>query len=172
MLSDRDILSAMESGELRIEPSPDRRDVQPASVDLHLGSTLRTEKGGLLRFPQPGSYYTLAPGEFILGTTEEWVRIGDGLASRFEGKSSLGRIGLLTHVSAGFIDPGFKGQITVEIVNLSRSNIELTYLMPIGQICFFRLDTPAERPYGHPKRSSHYQNQHGPTPSVLRKDTL
>ena len=103
--------------------------------------------------------YLLMPGEFILGSTNEQVDIPDYIAARFEGKSSLGRIGLSTHVTAGFIDPGFRGNVTLEISNSNRFAIRLRVNQPIGQLCFFRLNTPAEEPYGSADLGSHYQDQ-------------
>lgn len=107
--------------------------------------------------------FMLYPGEFVLGSTEESVSIPNGIACRFEGKSSMGRIGLLTHVTAGFIDPGFYGQITLEITNMNSVPIKLYQGMRIGQLCFFRLDHDAECVYGDSKLGSHYQGQTGPT---------
>lgn len=152
--------------------------LQPASYDVTLGRDIvRFEPGinGFIdastkmlvgcgyhdyRIPEDGDY-TLDPGEFILGTTVETVHIPPDLASRFEGKSSLGRLGLATHVTAGFIDPGFQGQITLEIKNMNNVPIVISPGMRIGQLCFFRVD-PVERPYGD-EIGSHYQNQVGPT---------
>lgn len=107
----------------------------------------------------------LNPNEFILASTEEVVTIPNGIACRFEGKSSLGRLGLLTHVSAGFVDPGFHGQITLEIANLNSVPVILHKGMRIGQLCFFKLDHCADRPYGSSSLGSHYQGQMGPTAS-------
>lgn len=111
--------------------------------------------------------FELFPGEFILGTTIERVKIPYNIACRFEGKSSLGRMGLTTHVTAGFIDPGFSGQITLEIVNMHQAPISIVLHkgMRIGQLCFHELDERAERPYGSKSLHSHYQNQSGVTPA-------
>lgn len=161
MLSDRDIRCAMIRDEIRIigrRPGA----LQPASVDLFLGPDIVLPNHGNQRQPL-GEGVALHPGDFALGSTAERVTLGRKYAARFEGRSSLGRVGLLTHVSAGFIDPGFSGQITVEIVNLSGKDILLKEGMPIGQICFERLDTPAERAYGDPGVGSRYQGQFGPT---------
>lgn len=106
--------------------------------------------------------YVLDPGEFILGCTYEYVTLPSNIASRFEGKSSLGRLGLATHVTAGFIDPGFQGQITLEIKNMNRVPIGIFPGMRIGQLCFFETK-PVEHPYGSEEAGSHYQRQIGPT---------
>jgi dCTP deaminase len=107
----------------------------------------------------------LHPGEFVLGATYEKVTLGDDIASRLEGKSSLGRIGLLTHSTAGFIDPGFSGHVTLELGNVANLPILLYPGMKIGQICVFQLSSPAEHPYGSSVNASRYQGQRGPTPS-------
>lgn len=159
MLSNEDITAALNSGELAITPRPSV--IQPASVDLHLDDTILTENGVTHR----GTYHA-EPGEFLLANTKETINLPTTLASKFEGKSSLGRKGMLAHVSAGFIDPGFRGQITLEIVNLSHRPLPLTPGMPIGQVCFYRLDTPASIAYGDQKVGSHYQGQTGPTPAA------
>jgi dCTP deaminase len=105
------------------------------------------------------------PGEFALGATQEWVELPDDLVARIEGKSSLGRLGLLTHSTAGFVDPGFSGHITLELSNVANLPITLWPGMKIGQLCLFRLTTPAEHPYGSAVYGSRYQDQRGPTPS-------
>lgn len=107
-------------------------------------------------------YYILDPGEFILGCTEEMITLPNNLAARFEGKSSLGRLGLATHITAGFIDPGFQGQITLEIKNMNRNPITISPYMRIGQLCFFETE-PVEKLYGSDEAGSHYQHQIGPT---------
>ena len=174
MLSDKNIRDALLAGRLYIDPAP--KVIQPASVDVHLSNSIFFPDGekGTELWPRAGasarSYemgedgIVLEPGDFVLGSTVETVRIPLTMAVRFEGKSSLGRQGILTHVSAGFIDPGFYGQITVEIVNLSKRDLTITPGMPIGQLCFFRLETPASRAYGHSDLGSHYQGQTGATP--------
>lgn len=174
MLSDKNIRDALLAGRLYIDPTP--KVIQPASVDVHLSRSFFSpdEEKGTELWPRRGADtrsfevdddgFILQPGGFVLGSTEETVHIPLTMAARFEGKSSLGRQGMLTHVSAGFIDPGFYGQITVEIVNLSSRPLDLRPGMPIGQLCFFRLETPASRAYGHPDLGSHYQGQTGATP--------
>lgn len=174
MLSDKNIHDAMRAGHLGIDPAPNV--IQPASVDVHLSGSIffpdwekemepRSRRGEDIRsYEMEEDGILLEPGDFVLGSTLETVRIPLTMAARFEGKSSLGRQGILTHVSAGFIDPGFYGQITVEIVNLSKRYLTIAPGMPIGQLCFFRLETPAGRAYGHPDLGSHYQGQTGATP--------
>ena len=111
--------------------------------------------------------YILRPYEFVLGSTSENVNLPANIAARFEGKSSLGRIGLMTHITAGFIDPGFHGQITLEIYNVNSQSIVLRPGMLIGQLCFFKLDEPCARPYGSKQLKSHYQGQTGVTESSI-----
>src|SRR5690606_3731114 len=114
---------------------------------------------------KPDEPFILHPGEFVLGATFEQVTLADDIAARLEGKSSLGRLGLLTHSTAGFIDPGFSGHVTLELSNVATLPIKLWPGMKIGQLCFFRLTSPAEKPYGSAAYSSRYQNQRGPTAS-------
>jgi dCTP deaminase len=109
--------------------------------------------------------FILHPGEFVLGSTYELISLPDDIAARLEGKSSLGRLGLLTHSTAGFIDPGFSGHVTLELSNVATLPIKLWPGMKIGQLCFFRLSSPAEKPYGSKDYSSRYQGQRGPTAS-------
>ncbi|HEU5044864.1 MAG TPA: dCTP deaminase, partial [Nocardioidaceae bacterium] len=115
--------------------------------------------------PEDDEPFILHPGEFELGSTYEVVSLPDDVAARLEGKSSLGRLGLLTHSTAGFIDPGFSGHVTLELSNVATLPIKLWPGMKIGQLCFFRLSSPAEHPYGSEKYGSRYQGQRGPTPS-------
>lgn len=174
ILSDTDILMHRKDNHLRIEPFDPER-LQPASYDVTLSRQFRRFKNGVTldpmrqRTPATEAYeastYILYPGEFILGSTIEDISLSGIIAARFEGKSSLGRIGLMTHVTAGFIDPGFVGNLTLEIHNVNRNPILLTEGMDIGQICFMRLFTKAARLYGSPGLGSHYQGQTGPTES-------
>ncbi|MFZ1382450.1 MAG: dCTP deaminase [Scrofimicrobium sp.] len=179
LLSDRDIRSAIESG--RIELTPLELDlVQPASIDVRLDRFFRLFDNHRYSVIDPAAAqpkltrqveasgdepFVLHPGEFVLGATYERVRLGDDLAARLEGKSSLGRLGLLTHSTAGFIDPGFDGHVTLELSNTATMPILLYPGMKIGQLCFFGLSSPAEVPYGSAGAGSHYQGQRGPTPS-------
>lgn len=179
LLSDRDIRFEIESGGFQIDPF-DPQMVQPSSVDVHLDRYFRVynkhvashidpgEDQSLLTTEivvPPGDPFVLHPGEFVLASTFESFEIGDSLASRVEGKSSIGRLGLLVHATAGFIDPGFTGHVTLELSNVANLPIRLWPGMKIGQICLFRLSSPAEVPYGSGLLGSRYQGQRGPTPS-------
>ena len=179
LLSDRDILQEVQQGSILLEPW-DSSMVQPASVDVRLDKFFRVfenhryphidpsaEQPELTRSVEPpaGEPFVLHPGEFALASTYELVSLGTGTAARLEGKSSLGRLGLLTHSTAGFIDPGFSGHVTLELSNMATLPIMLWPGMKIGQLCFFRLSSPAEFPYGSEKYGSRYQGQRGPTAS-------
>src|SRR5215210_2491885 len=148
--------------------------VQPASVDLKLGTSFRVfhnHRLPAIDLAQPPSGVTehvqiedsanfvIHPGEFVLGRTEERVELPNDLVARIEGKSSLGRLGLIVHATAGFVDPGFSGTLTLEITNLTRVPIKLWAGKPIAQLSFMTLDRPADRPYGHPELGSHYHGQ-------------
>jgi dCTP deaminase len=154
--------------------------VQPSSVDVRLDRFFRLfdnhkyqhidpalDQPELTRLVEVESSeaFVLHPGEFVLGATFEMVSLPDDVAARLEGKSSLGRLGLLTHSTAGFIDPGFSGHVTLELSNVATLPITLWPGMKIGQLCFFRLSSPAEHPYGSEKYGSRYQGQRGPTAS-------
>lgn len=179
LLSDRDIVARLESGQIALDPN-DPQMVQPSSVDVRLDRFFRvfenhryphidpaTEQPELTREVRPGpdEPFILHPGEFVLGSTYEVVTLPDDVAARLEGKSSLGRLGLLTHSTAGFIDPGFSGHVTLELSNVASLPIKLWPGMKIGQLCFFQLSSPAQNPYGSAKYGSRYQGQRGPTPS-------
>ncbi|TDQ53015.1 dCTP deaminase [Actinorugispora endophytica] len=179
LLSDRDIRAAIESGQVKLDPY-DPGLVQPSSVDVRLDRYFRVfenhryphidpavEQPGLTRLVEPegDEAFVLHPGEFVLASTYETVTLSDDIASRLEGKSSLGRLGLLTHSTAGFIDPGFSGHVTLELSNVATLPIKLYPGMRIGQLCMFRLTSPAEHPYGSAAYGSRYQGQRGPTPS-------
>ncbi|SDL35601.1 dCTP deaminase [Nonomuraea maritima] len=179
LLSDRDILAEIEAGRLALDPF-DLEMIQPSSIDVRLDRFFRVfenhryphidpaeEQPDLTRLVEPrgDEPFILHPGEFVLASTYEVVSLPDDLASRLEGKSSLGRLGLLTHSTAGFIDPGFSGHVTLELSNVATLPIKLWPGMKIGQLCVFRLSSPAESPYGSSKYGSRYQNQRGPTPS-------
>ncbi|GAB3213855.1 dCTP deaminase [Marinactinospora thermotolerans] len=179
LLSDRDIRSEIESGRVRIDPY-DPKLIQPSSIDVRLDRYFRVfenhkyphidpsvEQPDLTRLVEPEGEepFILHPGEFVLASTYEVVTLPDDIASRLEGKSSLGRLGLLTHSTAGFIDPGFSGHVTLELSNVATLPIKLYPGMKIGQLCMFRLTSPAEHPYGSAQYGSRYQNQRGPTPS-------
>ena len=179
LLSDRDILAEVDRSAILLDPW-DPAMVQPASVDVRLDKFFRVfenhryphidpaaEQPDLTRpvEPPPGEPFVLHPGEFALASTYEQVTLGTGVAARLEGKSSLGRLGLLTHSTAGFIDPGFSGHVTLELSNMATLPIMLWPGMKIGQLCFFRPRSPAQHPYGSAKYGSRYQGQRGPTPS-------
>lgn len=179
LMSDRDILRAISAGQIRISPF-DRALLQPASVDVCLSSEFLLFDGdwtpalshvdpkieeptSLVTVPD-GEPFVLGPGQFALGSTVEALSLDDSVAARLEGKSSLGRLGLLTHATAGFIDPGWHdGQITLELVNLLRRPLLLWPGMKIGQLCFLDLATRSSVRYG--AAGNHYQGQRGPTAS-------
>jgi dCTP deaminase len=179
LLSDRDIKAEIATGRIALEPyAPEM--MQPSSIDVRLDRFFRLfdnhkypyidpaeDQPDLTRLIEaaPEEPFILHPGEFVLGSTFEAVTLPDDVAARLEGKSSLGRLGLLTHSTAGFIDPGFSGHVTLELSNVATLPIKLWPGMKIGQMCFFRLSSPAERPYGSSEYSSRYQGQRGPTAS-------
>lgn len=179
LLSDRDIRTEIADGRLGVEPF-DPSLVQPSSIDVRLDSLFRVfnntrythidpaqrqDELTTLVEPTADEPFVLHPGEFVLGSTREVCTLPDDLAGRLEGKSSLGRLGLLTHSTAGFIDPGFSGHITLELSNVANLPITLWPGMKIGQLCLIRLSSPAEHPYGSAAVGSKYQGQRGPTPS-------
>ena len=159
MLSDISIQDLLRQGDLVISPMPRNMAFQPASVDLALGNEFMSPYADIKS--TPGSYYTILPGECVLGTTRERVVLPDDVVGRVEGKSSWGRRFLLVHTTAGFIDPGFRGQITLELTNLSRVPLSLTVGEPICQISFAFTDRAVSRPYGSAGLNSHYQDQVG-----------
>jgi dCTP deaminase len=179
ILSDVDIRKEIESGRIVIDPF-DPAAIQPSSIDLHVDDRFRVfansrypyidvkkEMPGLTEVvevadPDP---FILHPGEFVLGSTLERVAIPDDMVARLEGKSSLGRLGLLIHSTAGYVDPGWDGFLTLELSNVANLPITIYPGMKIGQISFFRLSTAAERPYGSTETRSKYQGQRGPTAS-------
>jgi dCTP deaminase len=173
VLSDGTILRLVREGRITIDPWNEAM-VQPASVDLRLGDSfrvfhnyrvatidLRDPPRGLteeVRIDR-GEPFVIHPGEFCLGRTQERVELPDDIVARIEGKSSLGRLGLIVHATAGFCDPGWKGTLTLELNNLTRVPIKLYSGLPIAQLSFMTLDAPALRPYGHEQLGSHYQGQ-------------
>jgi dCTP deaminase len=184
VLSDRDIRAAIDAGRIGIDPF-DPECVQPASLDIRLDRffrVFRSSKHAYIDLAKPladitelvevteGEAFILHPGEFVLGSTRERIRLANDLVSRVEGKSSLGRLGLLIHSTAGFIDPAWDGAITLELSNVNTIPITLYPGMRIGQLSFFQLSSPAQRPYGSPELGSSYQGQVGPTPSRYRLD--
>ncbi|MDQ3164814.1 MAG: dCTP deaminase [Actinomycetota bacterium] len=179
LLSDRDIRAELDAGRVKLDPF-DEAMMQPSSIDIRLDRFFRVfenhryphidpaqEQSELTREVEPvdDEPFILHPGEFVLGSTYEMVSLPDDIAARLEGKSSLGRLGLLTHSTAGFIDPGFSGHVTLELSNVATLPIKLYPGMKIGQFCFFRLSSPSEHPYGSSLSGSRYQDQRGPTPS-------
>lgn len=179
LLSDRDLRAAVDSGDLGIEPY-DPELVQPSSVDVRIDKFFRVFNNSKYTHIDPkepmedlttlvevpaGESFVLHPGEFVLASTLEHFALPHNLAGRLEGKSSLGRLGLLTHSTAGFIDPGFSGHITLELSNVANLPIVLWPDMKIGQMAIFRMSSPAELPYGTQQLGSKYQGQRGPTPS-------
>jgi dCTP deaminase len=166
ILSDRDLRVELLAGRLVIDPPPADAAIQPASIDLHLGKGLRLPSDSV---EYSAVEWDLWPAQFILGHTVEHVAIPAHLVGQLNGKSSLGRLGLSVHITAGFIDPGFRGQITLELHNCSSRTITLTPGMSIGQLVLMRLTSPAERPYGSAGLGSHYQGQTGATPSAVTR---
>lgn len=179
LLSDRDISAQLDAGRIVLDPF-DAALIQPSSIDVRLDRYFRLfdnhkyphidpaqEQPELTRLVEVGAgeAFVLHPGEFVLAATLERVTLPDDVAARVEGKSSLGRLGLLTHATAGFVDPGFTGHVTLELSNVATLPITLWPGMRIGQLCFFQLSSPAEHPYGSSARGSHYQGQRGPTAS-------
>ncbi|MGA5816942.1 dCTP deaminase [Kitasatospora sp. NPDC094028] len=179
LLSDKDIRTEIDLGRVVIDPF-DPSMIQPSSIDVRLDRFFRVfenhkyphidpseEQPDLTRLVEPegDEAFILHPGEFVLASTYEVITLPEDVASRLEGKSSLGRLGLLTHSTAGFIDPGFSGHVTLELSNVATLPIKLYPGMKIGQLCLFRLSSPSEHPYGSERYGSRYQGQRGPTPS-------
>lgn len=180
LLSDRDIVGALKCFQIDILPF-NNDQLQPASYDVRLSSLFRyfrdwqtmeaidpkEEQLDSVLVDTFGDPFVLAPGQFILASTHESITLPDNIGARYEGKSSVGRLGVLTHVTAGFIDPGFSGTITLELHNLRQRPIRLYPGMKIGQVCFYDLTSRANLPYG--SANNHYQDQEGPVPSAIHK---
>ncbi len=179
LMSDLDIRASIEAGQIGLEPL-EMSLLQPSSFDVRLDRFFRLfdnhkyayidpaeDQSDLTQLVEvdPKEAFILHPGEFVLGSTYEFVTLPDNIAARLEGKSSLGRLGLLTHSTAGFVDPGFKGHVTLELANVSNLPIKLWPGMKVGQLCFFQLSSPSETPYGSEKYNNRYQGQRGPTAS-------
>ena len=179
LLSDHDIKAEINAGRVKVEPF-DGAMIQPSSVDVRLDRFFRVfenhkysvidpsiEQVDLTRevAVEANEEFILHPGEFVLASTYEVITLPDDIAGRLEGKSSLGRLGLLTHSTAGFIDPGFSGHITLELSNVANLPVKLFPGMKIGQLCLIKLSSPAENPYGSALYGSRYQGQRGPTAS-------
>lgn len=186
LLSDRDIKQELDARRIGLDPY-DPALIQPSSIDVRLDRFFRLFDNHKYPFIDPAEDqpeltrlveapadepFVLHPGEFVLGSTYELVSLPDDVAARLEGKSSLGRLGLLTHSTAGFIDPGFSGHVTLELSNVATLPIKLWPGMKIGQLCFFRLTSPAEHPYGSTETGSRYQGQRGPTASRSHRSFL
>jgi dCTP deaminase len=184
VLSDRTITRLLDDGRIEIDPY-DPSLLQPSSVDVRVDRYFQVFHNA--RYPyidvkQPQEDLTelvevdgeqpfiLHPGEFVLGSTLERIRLPDDLVGRLDGKSSLGRLGLLIHSTAGFVDPGWNGPVTLELSNVANLPITIYYGMKIGQLSFVQLSEPAEKPYGAEGLGSKYQNQRGPTPSRYWKN--
>ena len=179
ILSDRSLRDDIAAGRIVVEPF-DPESVQPSSIDLRVDRYFRVFRNHTTRVIDvkenqedltelveiaDGDCFILHPGEFVLGSTAERLVVPDDLVARIDGKSSLGRLGLLIHSTAGFVDPGFDGHITLELSNVANLPITLYPGMKIGQVSFLRMTTPAQRPYGTAGMGSKYQGQRGPTPS-------
>ncbi len=185
ILSDRTLREQLAAGRIVIDPL-DESLIQPSSIDVRISNLFRvfrnhtapvidvkldqTEMTELIEMPVDelgvgAEPFMLHPGEFVLGSTLERVAVPEDLVARVEGKSSLGRLGLLIHSTAGFVDAGFDGHITLELANVASLPITLYPGMKIGQVSFMHMTTPAEHPYGKGAQGSKYQGQRGPTPS-------
>lgn len=186
VLSDRDIRRELARGRLVVEPL-DASCIQPASIDVHLDRKLlvfRNSRQPYIDIRHPSEDLTemveisddapfiLHPGEFVLGSTVESIALPDDMVARLEGKSSLGRLGLLIHSTAGYVDPGWRGHLTLELSNVARLPITLYHGMKIGQISFLTLSSPAENLYGSETLGSKYQGQQDPTPSRVWQEFL
>lgn len=184
ILSDVTIKKDLAAGRIVIDPI-DESCIQPSSVDLHVANAFRVFHNARkpyidVREDQDdlteevlipdGDAFILHPGEFVLGSTTERIALGDDVVARLEGKSSLGRLGLLIHSTAGFVDPGWDGNLTLELSNVANLPVTLYPGMKIGQISFYDLSTPAEHPYGSSETGSKYQGQTGPTPSRFYRE--
>lgn len=184
IFSDRTINQAIAQGRIYIDPF-DSSYVQPSSVDLRVDRFFRVFENHKYPHIDPKASqpdlttlvevddeepFILHPGEFVLGATFERIRLGNDIVARLEGKSSLGRVGLLIHSTAGFVDPGFDGYLTLELSNVANLPIAIYPEMKIGQISFYQLSTEADNPYGSTSAGSKYQGQRGPTPSRIHED--
>jgi len=184
IFSDRTIREAIEGGRIVIDPF-EPAYVQPSSIDLRVDRLFRVFENHRYPYIDPKTHqdeltktvetdgddpFILHPGEFVLGSTLEVVGLADDIVARLEGKSSLGRLGLLIHSTAGFVDPGFSGHLTLELSNVANLPIAIYPGMRIGQLSFYQLTTPADHPYGSAGAGSKYQGQRGPTPSRIHRD--
>lgn len=187
ILSDKTIKEYLEEGKIVIDPLKDEQQIQPSSVDMRLGDEFKVFK--VIRKPYidpkdeediaeymesstvpEGETFIIHPNEFALATTQEYVKVPDDLVARVEGRSSMGRLGVTMHVTAGYVDPGFEGRITLEISNIGAMPVALYPGQRVCQLVFETMTTPAELPYGHPKRNSKYMNQLKPESSRVKLD--
>ena len=187
ILSDKDIIKYLEEGKIEIDPILDEKQIQPSSVDMRLGDEFKVFKVIRKAYIDPkdeddissymeeitvpkGEAFIIHPNEFALATTAEYVKIPDDLVARVEGRSSMGRLGVTMHVTAGFIDPGFEGNITLEISNIGAMPVALYPGQRVCQIVFETMTSPTEVPYGHPSRNSKYMGQTRPESSRVKLD--
>ena len=187
ILSDKTIKEYLEEGKIVIDPLKDEQQIQPSSVDMRLGDEFKVFK--VIRKPYidpkdeediaeymesstvpEGEAFIIHPNEFALATTQEYVKVPDDLVARVEGRSSMGRLGVTMHVTAGYVDPGFEGRITLEISNIGAMPVALYPGLRVCQLVFETMTTPAELPYGHPKRNSKYMKQLKPESSRVKLD--
>lgn len=187
ILSDKTIKEYLEEGKIVIDPLKDEQQIQPSSVDMRLGDEFKVFK--VIRKPYidpkdeediaeymesstvpEGEAFIIHPNEFALATTLEYVKVPDDLVARVEGRSSMGRLGVTMHVTAGYVDPGFEGRITLEISNIGAMPVALYPGQRVCQLVFETMTTPAELPYGHPKRNSKYMKQLKPESSRVKLD--
>ena len=187
ILSDKTIKEYLEEGKIVIDSLKDEQQIQPSSVDMRLGDEFKVFK--VIRKPYidpkdeediaeymesstvpEGEAFIIHPNEFALATTQEYVKVPDDLVARVEGRSSMGRLGVTMHVTAGYVDPGFEGRITLEISNIGAIPVALYPGQRVCQLVFETMTTPAELPYGHPKRNSKYMKQLKPESSRVKLD--
>ena len=187
ILSDKTIKEYLEEGKIVIDPLKDEQQIQPSSVDMRLGDEFKVFK--VIRKPYidpkdeediaeymesstvpEGEAFIIHPNEFALATTQEYDKVPDDLVARVEGRSSMGRLGVTMHVTAGYVDPGFEGRITLEISNIGAMPVALYPGQRVCQLVFETMTTPAELPYGHPKRNSKYMKQLKPESSRVKLD--
>ena len=187
ILSDKTIKEYLEEGKIVIDPLKDEQQIQPSSVDMRLGDEFKVFKVIRKPYTDPkdeediaeymesstvpeGEAFIIHPNEFALATTQEYVKVPDDLVARVEGRSSMGRLGVTMHVTAGYVDPGFEGRITLEISNIGAMPVALYPGQRVCQLVFETMTTPAELPYGHPKRNSKYMKQLKPESSRVKLD--
>ena len=187
ILSDVDITKYLDEGKIVIDPIEDDKQIQPSSVDLRLGDEFKGFKIVTKPYIDPfdktdlesymdlisvkkGEPFIIHPGEFTLATTYEYVKIPDDIVARVEGRSSMGRLGITMHVTAGYIDPGFEGKITLEISNIGKMPVALYPGQRVCQIVFETMTSPSAKPYGHKERDSKYMRQTGPQVSKIKQD--